>query len=134
MRRRRHTGHSLHNIEHGSLNLQQTQFFSIHLKRDIAGLHMVAIVQELLKTTFGVKIIDDLLGHFYACQHSGILDNELLTTHLHRRNTTERGMVTIAYIFLKPNSNKLTKFFFFHNFNDLRCKISKKFAHVQKKV
>ena len=66
IRRRRHTRHTLHDIKHRPLDLQQTQLLAVHLKRDIAGLHMVAVMQELLKAALGIKIIDNLFRHFHS--------------------------------------------------------------------
>ena len=134
MRRGRDTRHTLHDVEHRALDLQQTQLLAIDLKGHIARLHMSAILEELLYLTFRIEIVDDFFRYLHASKHTGVLDDELLTTHLRRRNTTERGVVTVADILFKPNSNKLTKFLFIHEFNDFRCKSSKKFAYMQKKV
>ena len=131
MRGRRYPRHSLHNIEHRTLDLQQTQFLAIHLKGYVSRLHMIAVVQELLETAFGVEIVNDLFRNLYTGQHTRILDNQLLATHLGSRNTTERGVITVTNIFLKPDSDQLTKFFFFHKFPNFGHKITLFFAHMQ---
>ena len=131
MRRSSYAGHTLHDIEHRALYLQQTQFLSVHLKSDIPRLHMIAVMQELLKTAFGVEIVDDFFCHLDTGQHARIFDDELLATQLGRRNTTKRGVVTIADIFFKPDSNKLTKFLFFHIITNYGAKVLQK-KHIRK--
>ena len=125
VRGRGDTGHPLHDIEHCALDLQQTQLLAIHAERYIAGLDLIAIMQELLHPTFGVKVVDDLFRHLYTGDDTGVLDNKLLTAHLRRRNTTKRGMVAIANIFLKPEGNKFAQVLFFHDFTNFAAKLQK---------
>ena len=131
MRSRRYARHALHDIEHCALDLQQTQLLAIDLESDIARFHMIAVMQELLEPALGVEIVNDLFRHLYTGKYSRVLNNQLLTTHLGRRYTTERGMITVADILFKPNSNKLTKFFFFHINSKILCKDTLFFAYVK---
>ena len=117
MRGGRHTRHALHDIEHRALDLQQAEFLTIYLEGYIARFDMIAIMQELLKAALGIKIVNDLFGYFHTGEYTGVLDDQLLTTHLGRRNTTERSVVTITDVLFKPDSNKLTKFLFVHSKN-----------------
>ena len=115
MGRGRYAGHTLHDIEHRTFDLQQAEFFTVYLKSDVTGLDVITVMQELLKAAFGIKIINDLFGYFDTGEHTGILDDQLLATHLGRRNTTERSVVTVADVLFKPDSNKFTKFLFVHS-------------------
>ena len=75
MRRSRYAGHTLHDIEHRTLYLQQTQLLAIDLKCHITGLDERTVLKELLHTAFGVEIVDNLFRHFHAGKHAGIFDD-----------------------------------------------------------
>ena len=108
------TRHALHDIEHGALNLQERQLLPIHSERHIAGLHRCAVLQVLLHAALRVEIADNLLRDLYARQDTFFFDNQLLTSHLSGRDTTERGMVTVAYVFFKPKRNQFAQFLCLH--------------------
>ena len=136
-----HAGHSLHNIKHRALNLQETQLLAIDFECDISRLHMVTIVEKLLKLTLRIKVIDNLFRHLDSCKHTRIFDYELLATHLGRRNTTERSMIAVTDILFKPDSDKLTKFFFVHSFFEFMpqnytffCIYARKIVNLQPKT
>ena len=101
------TRHTLHDIEHRPLDLQQTQFLAIDFEGNISGLDQCTVLKVLLYSAFRVEIGDDFLRHLNTCEYAGVLDNQLLATLLRGRNTTERGVVAVANILLKPNSNQL---------------------------
>ena len=75
--------------------------------------------------------VTDFFCHLDTGQHARIFDDELLATQLCRRNTTERSMISIADIFFKPDSNKLTKFLFFHIITNYGAKVQQK-MHIRK--
>ena len=114
VRRGGYAGHPLHDIEHRALDLQQTELLAIDAEGDVAFLHVIAVVQELLEPARGVEVVDDLLGYLHAGEDTLLLDDQLLAALGVSGDTTERGVVTVAYIFVKPDSDKLTQSFFFH--------------------
>ena len=63
MRGGRYAGHALHDIEHRTLDLQETQLFTIDLESHVSGLHMIAVMQELLHTALRIEISDDLFRY-----------------------------------------------------------------------
>ena len=66
--------HTLHDIEHGALDLQQAQFFAGDAERYIAGFDGVAVMQQLVHTAFGVEVPDDFLRHLNAGEYAGVFD------------------------------------------------------------
>ena len=102
------SGHTLHDIKHRALNLQQAEFFAIDAESDISGFDGIAIVQELLHAAFRVEVIDNLLRHLYTGNYSCIFDDKLLAAHLCWWDATEGGMVAVTNIFLKPKGNQFT--------------------------
>ncbi len=98
--------HALHDVEHGALNLQKAQLLAVNTECNIARLDRVAVVKQLLETTFGVEIADNLSGYVDAGNNAGVLNNELLATHLRGRYATKRGMVAVSDVLVEPDGNQ----------------------------
>ena len=112
-----YAGHTLHDVQHRALNLQQTELLAIHAEGYVAFLHVVAVVQELLEAALGVEVVDDLLGYLHAGEYAFLLDDKLLAALCIGRDAAERGVVAVANIFVKPYCNQFAQTFFFHNCN-----------------
>ena len=106
VRRGRYTRHALHDIEHGALNLQETELLAIDTKGNIAWLDMRAVFDELLHAALRVEIGDNLFGYFDTSNDTFFFYNQLLASHLCLGDTTERCMVAITNVFFEPDGNE----------------------------
>ena len=99
--------HSLHDIEHQALSLQQRA----HLSRDnhsyVAGLHLASVAHEHLYLHRGIEAGKHFLGYFDTCQDAFFLYEKMRTALSILGNTTQCGMVAVADVLCKGQVDKL---------------------------
>ena len=109
---RGNTTHALHNVQHQTLCLQQRARLTRHNHSDVALLHTGTILHQHLDLHRRIETMEHLLGNLDACQDTIFLDEQMRLTHGILRNTTQRGVVTIANILGKRQVNQLVNQFF----------------------
>ncbi len=108
VRRRGDARHTLHDIQHGALYLQERQFFAVHTERDVPRFDRRTVLQEYLHAAGRVETVDNLAGDGNACQYPFLFDNELAAARSVGGNTGQRSVVAVAYILLEPNIYQLS--------------------------
>ena len=100
------TTHTLHDVKHQALCLQQRTDLSRNHHCYIAFLHTTAITHQYLYLHGGVETTEHLLGNLHTCKNTIFLDEKMTLAHSILRDTTQRGVITIAYIFGKRQIDK----------------------------
>ena len=105
--------HTLHDIEHEALCLQQGAHASADNHGDIALLHAAAVAHQHFHLHLRVETAEHLLGHFHASQDAILLDEQMATAHGILWDAAERGMVAVADILGKRQVNQSVDKFFY---------------------
>lgn len=117
------TAHTLHDVEHHALGLEQGSYLSFHLKGDVAGLDMRAISDKDGHFEFGIEFLEHFACYLYTGKDPFLLDNELLASGLTLRDGGEGGVVAVADILGKCESQQVVYelIFGFHIGNVYLC-------------
>ena len=81
------TTHTLHNVEHCALNLQERLNAACYDKGYIAGLNVCAVFDVGCHLQLGVEVVDYLASNVYTCQDAFFLDEQFLFAHFGVGNT-----------------------------------------------
>ena len=107
------TAHTLHDIQHKTLCLEQALCLTLHAHHDVARLNLCTVIDIHLYLKSRVKTMEHHLCHLYTCNDTRLLDEELTLTHGISRNTTQGGMITITDILCKTQVNESVGQFFY---------------------
>ena len=106
MRHRGDARHTLHDIQHEALGLEE----ALHLARDnhgdVSRFDVGTIIDKDLYLHGRVKTMEYLLGDFHTSQDAFLLDEEFALAHSISGDATEGGMVTITDVFGKGQVDK----------------------------
>ena len=104
--------HTLHDVQHQTLRLQQAPHPPCDDHGHVARLHVRPVLYEHLHFHVRIEATEHLLRDFHSGQHALFLDEQLGFSHGIRRNTAERSVVSIAYVFGKSQINQAVIQFF----------------------
>ncbi len=96
-----YTTHSLHNVQHQPLCLQEAAHFSRHDKRHITRADMSTILYHHLYLEALVKTFEYPLRQLHASQYAFLLYQKSGFPHSILGNTTQCGVVAVTYILRK---------------------------------
>ena len=82
------TAHTLHDIEHKALCLQQRPYLASYNHCDIATMNLGSIIDEYFYNHSWVEAGKNFLGNFYTGKDSIFLDEEMRLTHSIFRDAT----------------------------------------------
>ena len=93
------TTHSLHDVEHQALGLQQRLHLALYNHGHVTGLHLGTILDKHFHLHGGVKAAKYLFGNLNTSQNTLLLNQEFRLPHGCFRDTGKGGMVAVANIF-----------------------------------
>ena len=71
------TTHTLHDIQHQSLGLEQRTNLTRYHHGDVALFNMCAVRHQHLDLHIGVETMEHFLGNLYTCQNTVLLDEQV---------------------------------------------------------
>ena len=98
--------HTLHDVEHESLGLQQGAHTTRDNHGDVALLDTSAVTHEHLDLHIWVEATEHLLGNLHTSQNAVFLDEQMRLTHRILGNTTQGSMVAVADVLGKRQVNQ----------------------------
>ncbi len=99
--------HALHDVEHDALCLQQRAHGALDLEGHVAGLDMGAVLDIDGHLELGIELLEHPAGHLDTCEHALLLDDEALHAALVGRNGAESGVVAVAHVLGKRQSEQI---------------------------
>ena len=93
-----YAAHALHDVEHESFGLQQRAYGTFDHESYVAGLDMGAVFDENSHFERRIKAFEYATGNVDTCQYTFFLDQKMLASHCVGADSTESGVVAVAYI------------------------------------
>ena len=107
------TAHTLHNVEHQTLGLQQRLYPAFHDHGYVTRLHFRTVVDEYFHFHLRVETAEHFFGYFNAGKDAGFFNQKFGFAHCRGRDARKGGVVTIAYILGKGQVYQPVNQFFF---------------------
>ena len=105
--------HALHDVEHYAFCLEQRTHASFNLESDVAGFHVRPVLDIHCHLKLGVEFLKNFARDIHAGKNAFFLNYETLRSHFIGGNCGKCGMVTVAHILSKRESEKIVNQFVF---------------------
>ena len=98
VRHRGYARHTLQDVQHQALRLQEALLPTLHAHHDVAGLYVRPVFDIYFHLQLRVETVEHLFGYLHAGKDAFFLYQQLALPHLVGRDAAQGGMVTVTNV------------------------------------